>query len=248
LKLKQALLVAKKMGLAIEPISTQVIPRDRHAMLFATFGVIGSSIERLAVEIRHLQRTEVREAEEFFSEGQKGSSAMPHKRNPILTENVTGLARVIRMAVAPAMENVALWHERDISHSSVERVALADACMLLDFMTQRLRGVIAGMHVYPENMARNLDLTNGLVFSSRVLERIIASGVVRSEAYVMIQRNAMDCWESGEPFQQILAADEEIGAQLSVDELADCFDVDKVLHHVDTIFVRALGAAAGGDE
>jgi adenylosuccinate lyase len=209
--------------------------------------VAAAAIERIATEIRGLQRTEVREVEEPFGKGQKGSSVMPHKRNPIKCENLVGLARLVRAYAGTGIENIALWHERDISHSSVERVALADACMLLDFMVQRIRGVVAGMHVYPENMQRNLDHTNGLVFSSRVLERLISSGVVRSAAYVMIQRNAMRCWETGEHFQTVLAADDEIGEQLNASELADCFDVDKVLHNVDTIFERALGASAGAD-
>jgi adenylosuccinate lyase len=209
--------------------------------------VAAGAIERVATEIRGLQRTEVREVEEPFGKGQKGSSVMPHKRNPIKCENLVGLARLVRAYASTGLENIALWHERDISHSSVERVALADACMLLDFMVQRVRGVVVSMHVYPENMQRNLDHTNGLVFSSRVLERLIASGIVRSAAYVMIQRNAMRCWESGEPLQQVLAADDEIRAQLSDAELADCFDVDKVLQHVDTIFERALGASAVAD-
>jgi adenylosuccinate lyase len=234
------------LNLVIEPVSTQVVPRDRHAEMLGHMAIAAAAIERVATEIRGLQRTEVREVEEPFGKGQKGSSVMPHKRNPIKCENLVGLSRLVRAYAGTGLENIALWHERDISHSSVERVALADACMLLDFMTHRLRGVIAGMHVYPENMQRNLDHTNGLVFSSRVLERIIAAGVIRSAAYVMIQRNAMRCWESGEPFQQVLGADEEISAHLSEDDLADCFDVDKVLRHVDTIFVRALGASAEG--
>ncbi|NKB87443.1 MAG: adenylosuccinate lyase [Acidobacteria bacterium] len=235
------------LGLQVEPVSTQVVPRDRHAEMLNHMAVAAAAIERIATEIRGLQRTEVREVEEPFGKGQKGSSVMPHKRNPIKCENLVGLARLVRAYAGTGVENIALWHERDISHSSVERVALADACMLLDFMTQRVRGVIAGMHVYPENMQRNLDQTNGLVFSSRVLERLIASGIVRSEAYVMIQRNAMRCWESGEPLQHVLAADDEIRAQLSDADLAECFDVDRVLHHVDTIFRRALGAAAETD-
>jgi len=235
------------LDLQVEPVSTQVVPRDRHAEMLNHMAVAAGAIERVATEIRGLQRTEVREVEEPFGKGQKGSSVMPHKRNPIKCENLVGLARLVRAYASTGLENIALWHERDISHSSVERVALADACMLLDFMVQRVRGVVVSMHVYPENMQRNLDHTNGLVFSSRVLERLIASGIVRSAAYVMIQRNAMRCWESGEPLQQVLAADDEIRAQLSDAELADCFDVDKVLQHVDTIFERALGASAVAD-
>ena len=235
------------LDLEVEPVSTQVVPRDRHAEMLGHMAIAAAAIERVATEIRGLQRTEVREVEEPFGKGQKGSSVMPHKRNPIKCENLVGLARLVRAYAGTGLENIALWHERDISHSSVERVALADACMLLDFMTHRLRSVIAGMHVYPENMQRNLDHTNGLVFSSRVLERLIASGVIRSEAYVLIQRNAMNCWESGEPLQKVLAADADIRAQLSDDELADCFDVAKVLSHVDTIFARALGASAEAD-
>ena len=229
------------LGLAVEPVSTQVVPRDRHAEMLSHMAVAAAAIERIATEIRGLQRTEVREVEEPFGKGQKGSSVMPHKRNPIKCENLVGLARLVRAYAGTGLENIALWHERDISHSSVERVALADACILLDFMVHRIKGVIAGMHVYPENMQRNLDHTNGLVFSSRVLERLISSGVIRSEAYVLIQRNAMRCWESGEPFQKVLAADEDIAARLSEQELADCFDVDKVLVHLDTIFERTLG-------
>ena len=235
------------LDLQVEPVSTQVVPRDRHAEMLNHMAVAAGAIERVATEIRGLQRTEVREVEEPFGKGQKGSSVMPHKRNPIKCENLVGLARLVRAYASTGLENIALWHKRDISHSSVERVALADACMLLDFMVQRVRGVVVSMHVYPENMQRNLDHTNGLVFSSRVLERLIASGIVRSAAYVMIQRNAMRCWESGEPLQQVLAADDEIRAQLSDAELADCFDVDKVLQHVDTIFERALGASAVAD-
>jgi adenylosuccinate lyase len=235
------------LGLAVEPVSTQVIPRDRHAEMLSHMAVAAAAIERVATEIRGLQRTEVREVEEPFGKGQKGSSVMPHKRNPIKCENLVGLARLVRAYAGTGVENIALWHERDISHSSVERVALADACILLDFMIHRVKGVIAGMHVYPENMQRNLDHTNGLVFSSRVLERLISSGVIRSEAYVLIQRNAMRCWESGEPFQTVLAADEEIAGHLSEQELADCFDVDKVLVHLDTIFERTLGPSTEQD-
>ena len=229
------------LGLQVEPVSTQVIPRDRHAELLAHLAVVAAAIERVATEIRGLQRTEVREVEEPFGSRQKGSSVMPHKRNPIQCENLVGLARLVRAYAGTGLENVALWHERDISHSSVERVALADAFILVDFMTHRLHRVIEGMRVFPENMQRNLDHTHGLVFSSRVLERLISAGVVRSEAYVMIQRNAMGCWETGEPLQQVLASDPEIAQRLSPEQLAEAFDLAQVLEHVERIFQRALG-------
>jgi adenylosuccinate lyase len=234
--------VAAKLGLAVEPISTQVIPRDRHAMFFATLGVIASSVERLAVEIRHLQRTEVLEAEEWFAPGQKGSSAMPHKRNPVLSENLTGLARLVRMAVTPALENVALWHERDISHSSVERVIGPDATVTLDFALARLAGLIDRLVVYPEAMRRNLERTRGLVHSQSVLLALTQKGVGREDAYALVQRNAMAVWEGGEAdFAAALAADPEVRAALTEAELAACFDLAPHLHHVDAIFARVFG-------
>jgi adenylosuccinate lyase len=234
--------VAKAMGLAPEPVSTQVIPRDRHAMYFATLGVIASSIERLATEIRHLQRTEVLEAEEFFSPGQKGSSAMPHKRNPVLTENLTGLARMVRSFAAPAMENVALWHERDISHSSVERFIGPDATITLDFALNRLAGVIEKLVVYPENMRRNLDKLGGLHNSQRVLLALTQAGASREESYAMVQRNAMKTWESGADFLASLKADKDVAALLSSKALEAMFDDAYHLKHVDTIFQRVFGA------
>jgi adenylosuccinate lyase len=234
--------VAKAMGLAPEPVSTQVIPRDRHAMYFATLGVIASSIERLATEIRHLQRTEVLEAEEFFSPGQKGSSAMPHKRNPVLTENLTGLARMVRSFAAPAMENVALWHERDISHSSVERFIGPDATITLDFALNRLAGVIEKLVVYPENMRRNLDKLGGLHNSQRVLLALTQAGASREESYAMVQRNAMKTWETGADFLASLKADKDVAALLSAKDLAAMFDDAYHLKHVDTIFQRVFGA------
>ncbi len=233
--------VAEKMGLSVEPVSTQVIPRDRHAMFFATLAVIASSIERLAVEIRHLQRSEVLEAEEFFSEGQKGSSAMPHKRNPVLTENLTGLARMVRAFALPAMENVALWHERDISHSSVERMIGPDATITLDFALVRLTGVIDKLVVYPENMRRNLDRLGGLVHSQRVLLALTQKGVSREDAYRLVQRNAMPVWRGEGDFLSLLKADPEVRAALSEAELADQFDLGYHLKHVDTIFERVFG-------
>src|ERR1700683_934516 len=211
--------VAEKMGLVVEPISTQVIPRDRHAMYFATLGVVASSIERLAIEIRHLQRTEVLEAEEYFSEGQKGSSAMPHKRNPVLTENLTGLARMVRSAVTPALENVALWHERDISHSSVERMIGPDSTITLDFALARLAGVIDKLVVYPENMRKNLDRLGGLIHSQRVLLALTQKGVEREEAYVFVQRNAMPVWRGEGDFLTLLKADEDVSRALSDAEI-----------------------------
>jgi len=233
--------VAKQLGLRPEPVSTQVIPRDRHAMYFATLAVIASSIERLATEIRHLQRTEVLEAEEFFSEGQKGSSAMPHKRNPVLSENLTGLARMVRAYALPAMENVALWHERDISHSSVERMIGPDATVTLDFALNRLAGVIENLVVYPENMKRNLDRLGGLVHSQRVLLALTQAGVSREDAYGLVQRNAMRVWRGEGDFLSLLAADPEVSAKLSREELENLFDLGYHTKHVDTIFKRVFG-------
>ena len=233
--------VAEKMGLEIEPVSTQVIPRDRHAMYFATLGVIASSIERLSVEIRHMQRTEVREAEEFFSAGQKGSSAMPHKRNPILTENLTGIARIVRAAVVPALENVALWHERDISHSSVERVFAPDATIALDFALHRMAGVVENLLVYPENMQANLDQLGGLVHSQQVLLALTQKGVSRENAYVYVQRNAMKIWAEGGSYLDNLKADADVSAHLSNQELDSLFDLNQHFQHVDTIFKRVFG-------
>jgi len=235
--------VAAKLGLAVEPVSTQVIPRDRHAMFFATLGVIASSIERLAVEVRHLQRTEVLEAEEYFSPGQKGSSAMPHKRNPVLTENLTGLARMVRSAAIPAMENVALWHERDISHSSVERFIGPDATITLDFALARLTGVVDKLLVYPARMQKNLDRMGGLVHSQRVLLALTQAGASREESYGLVQRNAMKVWESDGTLSllELLKGDAEVTARLSADELTALFDLDYHLKHVDTIFARVFG-------
>jgi adenylosuccinate lyase len=235
--------VATAMGLTPEPVSTQVIPRDRHAMFFATLGVIASSIERLAVEIRHLQRTEVLEAEEHFAPGQKGSSAMPHKRNPVLTENLTGLARLVRMAVIPAMENVALWHERDISHSSVERMIAPDTTVTLDFALARLTSVVERLVVYPENMARNMDRFRGLIHSQRVLLALTQKGVSREDAYRLVQRNAMKVWEHGADFMAELKADPEVRASLSEAEIEANFDLGYHTKHVDTIFARVFGDA-----
>jgi adenylosuccinate lyase len=237
--------VAAKLGLAIEPVSTQVIPRDRHAMFFATLGVIASSIERLAVEIRHLQRTEVLEAEEYFSPGQKGSSAMPHKRNPVLTENLTGLARMVRSAVTPALENVALWHERDISHSSVERFIGPDATVTLDFALARLTGVVDKLLVYPARMQKNLDRMGGLVHSQRVLLALTQAGASREDSYALVQRNAMKVWESDGQLSllDLLKADADVTARLSADQLTDLFDLGYHMKHVDTIFARVFGAA-----
>ena len=235
--------VAEKMGLGIEPVSTQVIPRDRHAMFFATLGVIASSVERLAVEIRHLQRTEVLEAEEYFSPGQKGSSAMPHKRNPVLTENLTGLARLVRGMSIPAMENVALWHERDISHSSVERMIGPDATVTLDFALARLTGVIKNLIVYPERMLKNLNKMGGLVHSQRVLLALTQAGASREAAYSLVQRNAMKVWESDGQLQlqTLLEADPEVTTWLSPAQIAENFDLGYHLKHVDTIFARVFG-------
>jgi adenylosuccinate lyase len=233
--------VAKKMGLKVEPVSTQVIPRDRHAMYFATLGVIASSIERLATEVRHMQRTEVLEAEEFFSEGQKGSSAMPHKRNPVLTENLTGLARLVRGMAIPAMENVALWHERDISHSSVERMIGPDATVTLDFALARLTGVIDKLIVYPENMQKNMDRLGGLIHSQRVLLALTQKGVSREDSYKFVQRNAMPVWRGEGDFLTLLKKDPEVSKALSDKELEELFDLGYHLKHVDTIFARVFG-------
>jgi len=237
--------VAEKLGLTVEPVSTQVIPRDRHAMFFATLGVIASSIERLATEVRHLQRTEVLEAEEFFSPGQKGSSAMPHKRNPVLTENLTGLARMVRGYVTPALENVALWHERDISHSSVERYIGPDATITLDFALQRLTGVMDKLVVYPARMEKNLNKMGGLVHSQRVLLALTQAGVSREDSYRLVQRNAMKVWDSDGALSlmELLKADPEVTAALSVAEIEDKFDLGYHLKHVDTIFARVFGQA-----
>ena len=234
--------VAAKLGLAIEPVSTQVIPRDRHAAFFATLGVIASSLENLATEIRHLQRSEVREAEEFFHSGQKGSSAMPHKRNPVLSENLTGLARLVRGMVTPALENVALWHERDISHSSVERVIGPDATIALDFALTRATGMIDKLVVYPEQMQRNLNSQGGLVFSQRALLALTQAGMSREDAYAAVQRNAMAVWQEGGQFQDRLAADPSVTQHLDAVALADLFDNRFHTRHVDTIFARVFGA------
>ncbi len=241
--------VAKALGLKPEPVSTQVIPRDRHAAFFATLGVVASSVERVATEIRHLQRTEVLEAEEYFSEGQKGSSAMPHKRNPVLTENLTGLARMVRAYVAPAMENVALWHERDISHSSVERMIAPDATVTLDFALSRLADVIDKLVVYPERMQRNLDLLGGLVHSQRVMLELTQAGLAREDAYRAVQRNAMPVWANmhtgkmGPSFLDNLKADSEIAKLLPAQKLEALFDLKPHFRNVDTIFKRVFGTA-----
>ncbi|OYR18903.1 adenylosuccinate lyase [Brucella thiophenivorans] len=233
--------VCEKLGLEAEPVSTQVIPRDRHAMFFATLGVIASSIENVAIEIRHMQRTEVLEAEEFFSPGQKGSSAMPHKRNPVLTENLTGLARLVRMSVVPAMENVALWHERDISHSSVERAIGPDTTITLDFALNRLAGVIEKLVIYPENMLKNMNKFRGLVHSQRVLLALTQAGVSREDSYRLVQRNAMRVWEQGADFLEELLADQEVRAALSEEQIREKFDLGYHTKHVDTIFKRVFG-------
>jgi adenylosuccinate lyase len=237
--------VADKMRLTPEPVSTQIIPRDRHAMFFATLGVIASSIERLAVEIRHLQRTEVLEAEEYFAPGQKGSSAMPHKRNPVLTENLTGLARMVRGYVTPALENVALWHERDISHSSVERYIGPDATITLDFALARLTGVVDKLLVYPERMLKNMNRMGGLIHSQRVLLALTQAGASREDAYRLVQRNAMKVWESDGALslEELLKADADVGAYLSANEIADKFDLGYHLKHIDTIFDRVFSEA-----
>jgi adenylosuccinate lyase len=233
--------VADKLGLAVEPVSTQVIPRDRHAMFFATLAVIASSAERLALEIRHLQRSEVREAEEYFSPGQKGSSAMPHKRNPVLSENITGLARLVRSYAAPALEDVALWHERDISHSSVERVIAPDATIALDFLLARLAGVVDKLVVYPENMRKNLEALGGLVHSQRVLLALTQGGMSREDAYRVVQRHAMAVWEKGGDFQAALGRDAEVRKHIGKEALAELFDLDYHTKHVETIFARVFG-------
>ncbi len=233
--------VCAKMGLTPEPVSTQVIPRDRHAEYFCTLALIASSMERIAVEVRHLQRTEVLEAEEFFSKGQKGSSAMPHKRNPILTENLTGQARYIRGLCIPALENVALWHERDISHSSVERYIGPDATVALDFSLRRLNGLIKNLVVYPQNMLRNLNQMKGLVFSQQILLELTQSGVSREDAYRLVQRNAMKVWEEGKDFQEELLADAEVTGALGEAKIRRAFDLSYHLKHVDTIFKRVFG-------
>jgi len=234
--------VAEKLGLAVEPISTQVIPRDRHAAFFAALGLAAASVENLATEIRHLQRSEVREAEEYFAPGQKGSSAMPHKRNPILSENLVGLARVVRAAVVPALENVTLWHERDISHSSVERVFAPDATIALDFALARLTGVIDKLLVYPEAMRANLDRLGGLIHSQRVLLALTQAGMSREAAYAAVQRNAMKVWSEGADFLALLRADPEVAAALPEAEIAACFDETYHTKHVDRIFARVFGA------
>ena len=235
--------VAEKLGLEVEPVSTQVIPRDRHAMFFSVLAVIASSIERLAVEVRHLQRTEVLEAEEYFSPGQKGSSAMPHKRNPILTENLTGQARMIRSYALPALENVALWHERDISHSSVERFIGPDACITLDFALARLTGVVDKLLIYPKRMQKNLDKMGGLVHSQRVLLALTQNGVSREDAYRLVQRNAMKVWDSdGElSLLELLKGDPEVTAALTPEQIEEKFDLEYHFKHVDTIFARVFG-------
>ena len=235
--------VCEKLGLIPEPVSTQVIPRDRHAMFFAVLGVIASSIENVAIEIRHMQRTEVLEAEEFFSPGQKGSSAMPHKRNPVLTENLTGLARLVRMSVVPAMENVALWHERDISHSSVERAIGPDTTVTLDFALNRLAGVIEKLVIYPDNMLKNMNKFRGLVHSQRVLLALTQAGVSREDAYRLVQRNAMKVWEQGADFLEELLGDEEVRAALPEETIREKFDLGYHTKHVDTIFARVFGKA-----
>ena len=235
--------VAEKLGLTPEPVSTQIIPRDRHAMFFATLGVIASSIERLAIEVRHLQRTEVLEAEEYFSEGQKGSSAMPHKRNPVLSENLTGLARLVRGMVTPALENVALWHERDISHSSVERMIGPDATVTLDFALARLTQVIDKLLIYPARMQKNLDALGGLVHSQRVLLALTQKGVSREEAYALVQRNAMPVWRGEGEFLPLLKQDPDVKKALSDAELEELFDLGYHLKHVDYIFSRVFGEA-----
>ncbi len=236
--------VAQAMGLAVEPVSTQIIPRDRHAMYFATLAVVAASVERLATEIRHLQRTEVLEVEEFFSEGQKGSSAMPHKRNPVLSENVTGLARMVRAYVMPALENVALWHERDISHSSVERMSAPDATVTLDFGLARLTGIIDKLVVYPANMQKNLERLGGLIHSQRVMLALTQKGVAREEAYAIVQRNAMRAWKGDSDFFASLATDKEVRRHLSEAELKQNFELAHHFKHVDAIFERVFGKLA----
>lgn len=233
--------VAKAMGLIPEPVSTQVIPRDRHAMFFSVLGVIASSAERLAVEIRHLQRTELREAEEYFSPGQKGSSAMPHKRNPVLTENITGLARLVRSYCIPAMENVALWHERDISHSSVERIIGPDATINLDFLLARLSGVIQNLLIYPDRMKSNLNELGGLMFSQRVLLALTQAGMSREDAYTVVQRNAMKSWSENISFLDLLKTDADVSSQINNAALEEVFDLDYHTKHVEAVFKRVFG-------
>jgi len=233
--------VAKKLGLAVEPVSTQIIPRDRHAAFFATLGIVAASVENLAIEVRHLQRTEVREAEEYFAPGQKGSSAMPHKRNPVLAENLTGLARIVRAAVTPAMENVALWHERDISHSAVERVFAPDATIALDFALGRLAGLVDKLVVYPEAMKRNLDKLGGIIHSQRVLLALTQAGMGREDAYRTVQQCAHQAWDSGADFRKLLAADAAVARCLKPAKLAALFDLGYHSKHVETIFARVFG-------
>ncbi|PWC32639.1 adenylosuccinate lyase [Azospirillum sp. TSO35-2] len=233
--------VAAKLGLSVEPVSTQVIPRDRHAFFFSVLGVIASSIENLATEVRHLQRTEVREAEEYFHPGQKGSSAMPHKRNPVLSENLTGLARIVRAAVVPALENVALWHERDISHSSVERMIGPDATVTLDFALARLTSMMEKLVVYPERMQKNLDDLGGLVFSQRVLLALTQAGMSREDSYKAVQRNAMQVWEKGGNYLDLLSNDPDIAKHIGRDKLEPMFDMTYHTKHVDTVFKRVFG-------
>jgi adenylosuccinate lyase len=230
--------VCAKLGLKPEPISTQIIQRDRHAEYLAVLGIVGASLDKFATEIRHLQRTEVREVEEPFSEGQKGSSAMPHKRNPVSCEQISGLARLLRSNAQAGLENVALWHERDISHSSVERVILPDGTILLDYLLAKFREIVEGMRVYPEQMRRNLNATHGVIFSQQALLALSKAGATREAAYQMVQRNAMRAWESGEEFRMLLLADAEVGAVLSPAEIESCFDLEYHLRHVDAIFRR----------
>ena len=232
--------VAKALGLNVEPVSTQIIPRDRHAAFFSTMGIIASSIERLATEIRHLQRSEVLEVEEYFSSKQKGSSSMPHKRNPVLTENLTGLARVVRSSVMPALENIALWHERDISHSSVERFIGPDTTITLDFALNRLNNVVENMVVYPDNMMRNLEKFNGLVFSQRILLSLTQKNISREDSYLMVQRNSMKVWDGEGSFYELIKKDKEICSILSHDEIDDIFDLNYHLKHIEEIFQRVL--------
>ena len=232
--------VAKALGLNVEPVSTQIIPRDRHAAFFSTMGIIASSIERLATEIRHLQRSEVLEVEEYFSSKQKGSSSMPHKRNPVLTENLTGLARVVRSSVMPALENISLWHERDISHSSVERFIGPDTTITLDFALNRLNNVVENMVVYPDNMMRNLEKFNGLVFSQRVLLSLTQKNISREDSYLMVQRNSMKVWNDEGSFYELIKKDKEICSILSNDEIDDIFDLNYHLKHIEEIFQRVL--------
>jgi adenylosuccinate lyase len=234
-------LVCEKLDLEVEPVASQVVPRDRHAEFLSHLAIVAASVENVALEIRGLQRTEVREIEEPFRKGQKGSSVMPHKRNPIKCENLVGLARLVRAYAVTGFENVALWHERDISHSSVERVAIADACILLDFMMHRLHRVIAGLHIYPEAMIRNLELTNGLVFSSRVLEMMMGAGAARTDAYRIVQKASMQCWSTREPLKEVLLADSEVRALLDEADLDRAFDMGDTLARVEMIFARVLG-------